>query len=94
MDRTLSGFTSLDPSGYGSYDIKGVLHIPYCCSIFGAPPLDCFVLYPGARSTGSLIPLQRCSQCVLQPQMTGLVVYNLLHYNDKKKSKFFISKIT
>ena len=32
---------------------------------------NCFVSYPGHSLGGGLTPLQRCSQCILQPQPTG-----------------------
>ena len=34
-------------------------------------PSDCLVSYRGRSLRGGLTPLQRCSQCILQPQLTG-----------------------
>ena len=61
-------------SGPGSDGNEGVLRIPQSSSITGTSPSDCSVSYPG-HSLGwrGLIPLQRCSQCILQPQQTGLM---------------------
>ena len=41
-------------------------------SIAGVSPSDCFVLYLGHSLVG-FYPLKRCSQCILQPQLTGLL---------------------
>ena len=49
---------------------EGVLRILQSPSITGTSPSDCLVSYPG-YSLGGLTPLQRCSQCILQPQPTG-----------------------
>ena len=67
IDRTLSGTTTLDQSEPGSDGSKRVFHIPQ------TSPLDCLVLYPGHSLGGGgvLIPLQRCSWCILQPQASG-----------------------
>ena len=37
----------------------------------GTSPSDCLVSYPGHSLGVGLTPLQRCSQCILQPQLTG-----------------------
>ena len=58
-------------SGPGSNGNEGVLRIPQSSSITGTLPSDCLVSYPGHLLGGGLIPLQRCSQCILQPQPTG-----------------------
>ena len=47
-----------------------MLRIPQSSSITGASPSDILVSYPGL-SLGSLTSLQRCSRCILQPQLTG-----------------------
>ena len=57
-------------SGPGSNGNEGVLHIPQGPSITGTSPSDCLLSYPGHSLVGGLILLQRCSQCILQPQPT------------------------
>ena len=47
IDRTLSGASTLGPSGTDSNGNEEVLHIPQCSVITGATPLDCLVSYPG-----------------------------------------------
>ena len=46
INRTLSGVTTLGQSEPGSNGNEGVLCIPQSCSITGASPSDCLVLYP------------------------------------------------
>ena len=48
---------------------EGVLCIPQSSSITGTSQSDCWVSYSG-HSLEGLAPLQRCSQCILQPQPT------------------------
>ena len=55
----------------GAMAMKGVLRIPQSSSTPGTLPSDCLVSYPGHSLGGGLTPLQRCSQCILQPQLTG-----------------------
>ena len=69
IDRTLSSATTLGQSGPRSNDNKGVLHIPQSSNT-GASPSDYFVSYP-RHSWWGLTPLLRCSQCILQTQLTG-----------------------
>ena len=64
IDGTLSGTTTAVQSGPGSNVNEGVLHIPQI-SRAGTSPSDCSVPYLGHS-------LQRCSRCILQPQLTGL----------------------
>ena len=71
IDRALSGATTPGQSGPGSDGNEGVLHIPQSFSTAGTSPSDCLVSYPGHSLGGGLTPLQRCSQCILQPQLTG-----------------------
>ena len=72
IDRILSGATSLGLSGPGSDGNEEVLYISQSSGITGSSPSDCLVSYPGHLLVGSrLIPLQRSSQCILQPQPTG-----------------------
>ena len=70
IDRTLLDATTLGLSGPGNDGNEGVLHIPQSSSITGTSPSDCWVSYPG-HSLGSLATLQKCSQCILQPQPSG-----------------------
>ena len=56
----LSGATILSQSG---------LHIPQSSRITGPSPSDCLVACP-VYSLGALTPLQMCSRCILQPQLT------------------------
>ena len=51
----------------GSDGNKEVLRIPQRSSTAGTSPSDCLVSYPGHSFGGGLTPLQRCSQCILQP---------------------------
>ena len=60
-------------SGPGSDGNEGVLRIPQGFSITGTSSSDCLVSYLG-HSLGGLIPLQRFSQCILQPQPTGQAI--------------------
>ena len=73
IDRTLSGATTLDQNEPRSSGNEGVFPTPQSSSITGTSPWDCFVSYPGHSSGGGLTPLQRCSQCILQSQLTGQV---------------------
>ena len=66
---TLSGATAPGQSGAGSDGNEEVLCIPKCSNITEASPSDCVASYLG-HSLVSLTPLQRCSQCILQPQPT------------------------
>ena len=72
IDRTLSDATTLGQSVPGSNINEVVLHILQITKA-GASPSDCLMSYPELLIQGwDLIPLQRCSQCILQPQSTGL----------------------
>ena len=57
-------------SGPGNDGNKGVLCILQSCNSV-ASPSDCLVSHLGHSVGRGLIPLQRCSQCILQPQPTG-----------------------
>ena len=72
IDRTLSDATTLGQSGPGSNGNEGVLHILQSTSIIGASPSDCLKLYPGYLFGVGPSPLQKCSQCILQPLPTEL----------------------
>ena len=69
-DKTLFGATTSSLSGPGIDGNKRVLCIPQSSIITGASTSDCLVSYSG-HSLGRLTPLQRCSLCILQPQLTG-----------------------
>ena len=72
MNRALSGATTPGQSGPGSDGNEGVIRIPQSSSIAGSSPSNCLVSYPGHfLRGGGLNPLQRSSQCILQPQPTG-----------------------
>ena len=68
--RTLSGTTTPGQSKPESDGNEEVRCIPQSSSITGTSPSDCLGSYP-RHSWWSLTPLQRCSQCILQPQLTG-----------------------
>ena len=72
IDRTLSSATTPGQIGPGSNGNEGILCIPQSPSITETSPSDCFVSYP-EHLFGGGVPtlLQRCSQCILQPQPTG-----------------------
>ena len=72
IDRTLSDATTPGQSGPGSDGNEGVLHIPQSSNIAGTSPSDCLVSLSGHSLGGGLTPLQRSSQCILQPWPTGL----------------------
>ena len=65
----------------GSDGNEGVLRIPQSFSTAGTSSSDCLVSYPGHSFGGGLTPLQRCSQCILQPQLTGQS--NIFVYTNK-----------
>ena len=70
FDRALPGATTPSQSGPGSNGNEGVLRIPQSPSITGTSPSDCLVSFQDTCWVG-VTPLQRCSQCILQPQPTG-----------------------
>ena len=65
-DKTQSGATTPGQSGSGSDGNEGVLHISQR-SQTGASPSGSLETYLGNSLGGCLTPLQRCSQCILQP---------------------------
>ena len=71
MDRTLSGSTIPGQSAAGSNGNEEELCFPQISRISVASS-DCLVSYPG-HVRGCLTSLQRCSQCILQTQPSGLV---------------------
>ena len=58
-------------SGPKSNGNEGVLCIPQSSSITETSPSDCLVSYTGHSLGRGLNPLQKCCQCILQPQLTG-----------------------
>ena len=74
IDRTLSGATTMGQSWPGNDGNKEVLHILQRSRITGTSPSDCLVSY-GGHWRGGDIPLQRCSRCILLPQLTGQYIY-------------------
>ena len=87
IDRTLSSASTPGQSGPRSDSNEGVLHIPkklqHCWNL----TIRLFSVISTTLIGGILTPLQRCSRCFLQPQLTGqslyiniiLNVYDLLH---------------
>ena len=75
--RTISGATTSGLSELESNSNEGVLRIPPSFSITGILPSECLVPYPGHSLGwgGGLPPLQRCSQCILQPQLIYIYIY-------------------
>ena len=73
IDRTLSVTTTPDQMGPGSDDNEQILCIPSTFNITGASPSDYLMSYPG-HLLGDSYPLQRCSQCILHPQSSGLFI--------------------
>ena len=71
LNRTRSGATTSGQSEHGNNKNEVILHIPQR-SRAGASPSDGLMSYLG-HSLGILIPLQRCSLCILQPLPTGLL---------------------
>ena len=73
LNRILSGATTSSQSRPENNGNERILHLPQI-SKAGALPSDGLMSYPGHSLWwwGGLTPLQRCSQCILQPQPTGL----------------------
>ena len=70
IDRTLFGATTLGRNRPESDESEELLRIPQSSSITGNLPSDCFVPHI-VDALCSLSPLQRSSQCILQPQPIG-----------------------
>ena len=70
IDRNLSDAITPAMRGPGSNGNGGIHGILQSSSITGASPSDYLVSYLGHLLEKSY-PLQRCSQCILQPQPTG-----------------------
>ena len=68
IDRALTGATTTGQSGPGSNGNEGVLLILQGPNNTGTLPSDCLASYPG--HSFEVLP-QRCSRCILQPQLTG-----------------------
>ena len=75
IDRTLSGAATLGHSEPGNVGNIGVLCIPQSPSITEASPSDGLMSYSDHLLGGGLTPLQRCSWCILQPQLTGIRIF-------------------
>ena len=84
-DRTLSGATTPSQSGTWGNGNEGVLHIPQSSNA-GASPSDGLISYLEHLFGGDITPQQRCSQCILQPHLTGL-------YQDRNKQGIFFKII-
>ena len=67
MDRTPTSTTTPSLSGPGSNGNAGVFHI----ALELEPHVPC--TYPRHSLRWGLTPLQRCSRCILQPQLTELL---------------------
>ena len=65
-----SGATTPGQSRPGSDANERVPRIPRNSNIAGTSPSDFLVSYTGHSMGGGLTPLQRSSQCILQPQST------------------------
>ena len=74
----------------------GTPHIPQNFSITGAWPSNCLVSYPGHLLERGLTLLQKSSQYILQPQLTGqnLFVLNLHYSSSGTYSGFFLFLMT
>ena len=70
MNGTLTFTITPSQSGPESNGNEGVLHIPQSFRT-RALSSDGFVSYPGQSLEGGITPLQRCSPCILQCQLTG-----------------------
>ena len=66
---TLLGATTPNQSETGSNGNEGVLCIPQSSRISRASPLDFLMSYSGLSLEVGLTPQQRCSLCILQPQL-------------------------
>ena len=73
IDRTLSGATTPAQSGPGNNGNKGVLCIPQSSSITEASTSDCLSVISWSLLVGRVIPLQRCSYCILLLQLTEII---------------------
>ena len=73
IDRTLSGVTTPSQSGPGSDGNEGILCIPQSSNITINLTIRLFSVISRILVEGSLTPLQRSSQCILQPQPTGQI---------------------
>ena len=69
IDGTLSGATTPNQSGPGSDGNEGALCISQISSITRNLTIRLFFSYPGYSLVG-ILPLLRCSQCILQPHRT------------------------
>ena len=68
IDKNLSGATTPGQRGPGGDGNKCLFRIPQSSDIIGDSPQYCSVSYIKDPIWGSLIPLQRCSRCILCPR--------------------------
>ena len=93
LDRTASGASILGQSGPGSDGNKLVPCIPQSSSINGASLLDCLESRPGHSLGWGITPLQRCSRCIQQPQLTGpMIEKDRIYFNTSLVFHFKIKK--
>ena len=73
IEDTVLHATTPSQSGPGGDGTERVLRIHEISILTGTSPSDCLVSYQDTR--GSLTPLQRCTQCILRTQPTGLKLF-------------------
>ena len=78
LDKTLSGAATAGKSGPGSNGNRRVLHIPQSSSITGASPSDKVYCHIQDTYWGKSYPLQICSQCIQQTQLTGILELGIM----------------
>ena len=79
---TLSSATTPGQSEPARDGNKWVVSIPLSSIITGNSPSDCLVSLSGHSMGEGFSPLQRCSRCILHPQLTGQT------FKEKKNSEF------
>ena len=103
IDRALPGTTTPSQRGPGSNGNKGILCIPQSSRITGTSPSDCLVSYQDTHCDGGgFTPLQRCSWCILQPQLTGqytelnvkTVLFQIIQFSISMQLRFQYSFIS
>ncbi len=75
LDRVLSGAIIPGQSGPRSDGNEGVLHMGPKASALLEPHHQIVLCHIRTLVRGGLTPLQRCSRCILQPQLTGQYIY-------------------
>ena len=89
INRTLSGVTTPGQSGPGSDGNKGVLRIPQSSRFTETSPSGCLVSYPRHSLGSGLTPLQRSSQCILQPPANWAIWYRVTSVGYIMKITYF-----